>query len=153
VPRAGRDGDYQPIAEAASKSADWKCPICAGVFPASTTIHPCKPAAEGLPKSPPPRSAQPTAPTEKHRISTQIAPRSEADPGTVIEGYYTVSGGMLYVEDAQGRALGAKSSRPVMIRLPPLARFCAAGATTASMGRFRIRSGPSTKKKAPVACR
>src|SRR5262245_8590822 len=112
VTRAGRDDDYQPIAEAASKSADWKCPICAGVFPASTTIHPCKPAAEGLPKSPPPRSAQPIAPTEKHQISTQIAPRSEADPGEYLEGYYTVSGGMLYVQDLEGQPLGSQALKP-----------------------------------------
>jgi len=112
VPRANRDADYQPVVEAASESATWKCVMCGGTFPASVTIHKCESPAADQPKSPLPRSAQPVAPVEKRRVSTSIAPSSEADPGEVIEGYYTVSGGMLYVEDRQGRALGSVALAP-----------------------------------------
>src|SRR5262249_32624848 len=50
---------------------------------------------------------------QPHRVRTQLERPSERNPGgTIAEGWYRVSGGVVYVEDLQGRPLGSHPLRP-----------------------------------------
>ena len=85
--------------------------------------NPLPPAADlsdGLPaRAPapiPPLTASQQSSSSKvqpHRVRTQLERPSERNPGgTIAEGWYRVSGGVVYVEDLQGRPLGSHPLRP-----------------------------------------
>ena len=85
--------------------------------------NPLPPAADlsdGLPaRAPapiPPLTASQQSSSSKvqpHRVRTQLERPSERNPGgTIAEGWYRVSGGVVYVEDLQGRPLGSHTLRP-----------------------------------------
>jgi hypothetical protein len=63
---------------------------------------------------PPPRSAAPASDdAERRRVRTQIERPSERNPGgSVIEGWFRVIGGLVYVEDMEGRTFGSAAILP-----------------------------------------
>jgi hypothetical protein len=62
-----------------------------------------------MPSTPAPASVEPAEPLVAHRIQVQVAPRTENDPGAIIEGSYTLTeDGVLRVYDADQNLLGTE---------------------------------------------
>jgi hypothetical protein len=105
VPRCDEDYEDPPIAKA----------------PRPEDFHARRQVSEALsavskpaPSTPAPRSVEePAEPLVTHRIHVQVAPPTDNDPGSVIEGSFTVSAnGTLRVYGADSNLLGTEHLRP-----------------------------------------
>jgi hypothetical protein len=86
VPRPGRDDDDIPTSGPS--------------YP--TVPYTSKPRAS-VPSKPSPKPPVASEPPEWRWVCTQIEAPSERNPGgAVVEGYYAIKGGVLYVEDQSG---------------------------------------------------
>jgi hypothetical protein len=106
VPRAGRDSD-EAVARLLRERPT-------NPLPPAADLSDGLPARAPAPIPPLAASQQSSSePVQPHRVRTQLERPSERNPvGTIAEGWYRVSGGVVYVEDLQGRPLGSHTLRP-----------------------------------------
>jgi hypothetical protein len=106
VPRAGRDSD-EAVARLLRERPT-------NPLPPAADLSDGLPARAPAPIPPLTASQQSSSePVQPHRVRTQLERPSERNPvGTIAEGWYRVSGGVVYVEDLQGRPLGSHTLRP-----------------------------------------
>jgi hypothetical protein len=128
VPRA--DDEAPPIAEAD------KAPGVEDDFGARRRVSEALLAVDRpMPTTPPPASSS-VEPAElvEHRIQVQVAPPTETDPGTIVEGSYTLAGnGVVRVYDVERNLLGTD-------HLPPGAD--AGAAATVARSILRAKKSP-----------
>ena len=115
VPRAGRDvpdeGEVPPIAEVPRIA---KAPRIEDYFARRRVSEAMSSASKPPPGTPAPRPVENSRDEGPYRIIAQTwAPDLEkGDPGEIAEGTYTICGGMVRVEDAEGRPLASQVLRP-----------------------------------------
>jgi hypothetical protein len=105
VPSAGRDDGY------VLPSAD------TSMAPAMTARHAdyteARDRAAALAYKPPPLPRPSTKPVvERQYVRASVAPRTDSDPGRVIEGAFTAVDGVVRVYDAAGRLLATEPFKP-----------------------------------------
>jgi hypothetical protein len=106
VPRADRDPEYCARLERESKRADYETPNKPPLYQA-----PVEKAPPPLPKPAP----QPERPPEPRYIRAEVRERTNdpADAGEIVEGYFDVKDGIVFVWDAHDRRpLGNQPIKP-----------------------------------------
>ena len=105
VPRAGRDPE--PISAPASAPRTKERQPEGGKYRVHTAL-----GERDIPVTH--RSAPKPQPdtSERHHVRAMIAPRSESDPGQILEGSFTVDGGLVRVYDNADALVGSAPHRP-----------------------------------------
>src|SRR5215472_12894073 len=107
VPRADRDPEYCARLDRESERADYRTPNKPLPYP---------PASEAKAPPPLPKPApQPERPPKPRYIRAEVRERSAdpSDAGEIVEGYYDVKGGVLFVWDAHdSRPIGQQPIKP-----------------------------------------
>jgi hypothetical protein len=66
-----------------------------------------------MPSTPAPASVEPASPLVSHPIRVRVAPPTDADPGAIVEGTYTLTeDGVLRVYDTDRNLLGTEHLHP-----------------------------------------